>query len=171
MTNPQDALNEAVARETGEGRFQAKVSTAGTEIIVDEPVDAGGLGSGPTPYQLLASALAACTTMTLRLYAERKGWPVRNIRTAVGHHREEGKSPADVFVRRVSFAGELDAEQRARLIEIADRCPVHRTLTGAARVETKVGEGLPPASPSTTHMVDMEALIHVGRGSYDFTER
>ena len=93
--------------------------------------------------------------MTLRLYAERKGWPLRNIRTAVGHHREEGTSPADVFVRRVSFAGELDAEQRARLIEIADRCPVHRTLTGAARVETKVGEGLPPASSSTSHMVDM----------------
>lgn len=171
MTQADTALDEAVATETGEGRYQVALSSGGTHFLADEPVAAGGLGSGPTPYQLLASALAACTTMTLRLYVERKGLPVRNICTAVGHHREAGAERADLFVRRISFEGELDADQRQRLLEIADRCPVHRTLMGGSRVETMFGDALPPSAPAATHMVDMEALIAVGRPSFDFTQR
>ncbi len=163
-----ETLEEAVASKTGEGRFQLAISAGGAHFMADEPVAVGGLGSGPTPYQLLAAALAACTTMTVQLYADRKGWAVRVHCTAVGHRREEGSIPADVFSRRIKFEGDITPEQRTRLLEIADRCPVHRTLTEGARVRT--AEVLPEAAPATTHMADMEALIAVGRGSFDFTE-
>lgn len=170
MKQADGTLDEALANETGEGRFQVAISSGGAHFFADEPVASGGLGSGPTPYQLLASALAACTTMTLRLYAERKNLPVHNICTAVGHHREMSPSPTDVFVRRISFHGDIDAEQRKRLLEIADRCPVHQTLMAGSRVETELGGALPISPPAAAHMVDMEALIAVGRRSFDFTE-
>lgn len=170
MTERTATMDEAVAQDTGTGTFQVRIHTAGVEILADEPIAAGGLGSGPTPYQLLASALASCTTMTLRLYATRKGWPVGHIRTAVGHTRDAGLSPPDRFTRRIHIEGDLGAEQRARLIDIADRCPVHRTLTTGARVETLAGDTVPPAQRATDHAVDMEALIAVGRGSFDFVQ-
>ncbi|MBB4838554.1 putative redox protein [Sphingomonas kyeonggiensis] len=163
-----ETLDEAVATKSGAGRFQLEISAGGAHFTADEPVEVGGLGTGPTPYQLLAAALAACTTMTLQLYADRKGWPVRVHCTAVGHRREEGQNPPDVFSRRIKFEGEITPEQRGRLLEIADRCPVHRTLTEGARVRT--AEALPEAAPAIAHMADMEALIAVGRGSFDFTE-
>jgi putative redox protein len=169
VADPVATMDEAIAEDTGEGAFQARIRTAGVEILADEPVAVGGLGSGPTPYQLLASALAACTTMTIRLYATRKGWPVDRIRTAVGHGRDAGATPSDRFTRRIELDGDLDDEQRARLLEIADRCPVHRTLAAGARVETLAGAAPPPAQRATDHVVDMEALIAVGRGSFDFT--
>lgn len=165
-----EALDEAVATKTREGRFQLAVTAGGARFMADEPVSAGGLGSGPSPYQLLAAALAACTTMTLQLYADRKGWKVTVLCTAVGHRREDGAEPPDVFSRRITFDGDIDATQRARLLEIADRCPVHRTLSHGARVLT-VEDAVPDAAPATAHMADMEALIAVGRGSFDFTER
>lgn len=170
MTEPAASMDEAVAEDTGPGTFQTRIRTAGTEILADEPVSAGGLGTGPTPYQLLASALAACTTMTLRLYATHKNLPLARIRTAVGHSRDAQASPADVFTRRIELEGELDDGQRARLLEIADRCPVHRTLSAGARIETRAGDSPPPAHPATNHMADMEALIAVGRGSFDFVQ-
>jgi putative redox protein len=167
---PDSVAGGASAEETGGGRFQVRIEAGGTALIADEPVAAGGLGSGPTPYELLCAALAACTTMTLRLYAEGKGWPVAAIRTQVGHRREIGRTPPDLFVRRIALPAGLDADQRARLIAIADRCPVHRTLTGGARVETQASDATPPGDPDIAHVADMEALIAVGRGSYDFTE-
>lgn len=167
---PDSVAGGASAEETGGGRFQVRIEAGGTALIADEPVAAGGLGSGPTPYELLCAALAACTTMTLRLYAEGKGWPVAAIRTQVGHQRESGKTPPDLFVRRIALPAGLDADQRARLIAIADRCPVHRTLTGGARVETQASDAAPPGDLDVAHAIDMEALIAVGRGSYDFTE-
>lgn len=169
-TDPADRMDEAVAEDTDAGTFQARIRTAGIDILADEPVSVGGLGSGPTPYQLLASALASCTTMTLRLYATRKGWRVRRIRAAVGHSRDAGIAPADRFTRRIEVEGELDQAQRSRLLEIADRCPVHQTLTGGARVETRMGAAAAPAARSVDHAADMEALIAVGRGSWDFTQ-
>ncbi len=164
-----DKLEEAIAEKTGEGRYQLSVAAGGAHFMADEPEDVGGLGSGPSPYQLLASALAACTTMTLLLYAERKGWDVKVRCTAVGHRKEPGEELPDVFTRRIEFEGDIDPEQKARLLEIADRCPVHRTLTRGARVLT-AESGLPESAPATSHMVDMEALIAVGRGSFDFSE-
>ena len=104
-------------------------------FIADEPESMGGLGSGPTPFNLLSSALAACTTMTLRMLADRKGWKVDRIRTAVAHRKEAGTEPADLFTRQVTLEGNLDADQRNALLAAADRCPVHRTLERGARFE------------------------------------
>lgn len=119
---------DAVAEETGLGKFQLALRSGGSRWLADEPEASGGLGSGPTPYDLLSSALAACTTMTLRHYVDGRGWPVSRIRTEVNHRRDKDRSPPDVFSRQVAIEGELDDGQRAHLLEIAQKCPVHRTL-------------------------------------------
>lgn len=154
-----DVALDAVARDTGAGKFQVAVQVAGVALMLDEPVSVGGLGSGPTPYQMLASALAACTTMTLRVYTLQKGWPVTGIRTLAGHQRQAGAVPADLFTRRIEIEGNLDAAQRTRLLEIADRCPVHRTLTGGARVETELADVVAPTEPAAAHAADLEHAI------------
>jgi len=100
-------------------------------------VTEGGSGFGPNPYDLLAAALATCTTMTVRLYADHKAWPLEHIAVTVTHAKEVGATPADVFSRAVTLTGALDASQRERLMQIAERCPVHRTLTAGARILTR----------------------------------
>lgn len=150
---------QVVAEETGAGRYQVAVHAGGVRLLADEPEAVGGLGSGPTPHDLLAASLAACTTMTLRMYAERKGWPVEHIRTSVGHDKDAGASPPDLFTRHLSIDGTLAPDQRARLAEIADMCPVHRTLTRGARIETVVCSEAPVAEPVEAHAEAMaEAL-------------
>jgi putative redox protein len=148
--------DDAVATETRRGRFQVSLDVAGQTLLADEPASVGGLGSGPNPFQLLASALAACTTMTLRLYADQKGWPVTSIRTAAGHSRQPGATPVDLFTRRITIDGPLSQEQTDRLLEIADRCPVHRTLTAGARVDTSLGSPPAPCGPSDDHAAAMD---------------
>lgn len=150
---------QVVAEETGAGRFQVAIHAGGIRLLADEPEAVGGLGSGPTPYDLLAAGLAACTTMTLRMYAERKGWPVTHIRTSVGHAKETGASPPDIFTRHFSVEGDLAPEQRARLTEIANMCPVHRTLTGGARVETVQCPEPPTAERVQAHADDMAETL------------
>lgn len=107
----------------------------------------GGLGSGPTPYDLLLAALGSCTSMTLRLFADRKGWPLANVRVALSDHKIQAEDCADCetregrideITRRISLRGELDAAQRAELLQIADKCPAHRTLHGEVKVRTQV---------------------------------
>ncbi|MDM0033471.1 OsmC family protein [Variovorax sp. J22P271] len=117
--------------------------SGGSRWLADEPAAAGGLGSGPTPYNLLSSALAACTTMTLRHYADSKGWPVTRILTAVSHRKDKSTSPTDVFSRQVSIDGAITQEQRTQLLGVAQRCPVHRTLESGVRFEAVESE--PPA--------------------------
>ncbi|MDP9890972.1 putative redox protein [Variovorax boronicumulans] len=134
---------DAEAEETGLGKFQLALRSGGSRWLADEPATVGGLGSGPTPYNLLSSALAACTTMTLRHYADSKGWPVTRIRTAVSHRKDKAASPPDVFSRRVSMDGAITEAQRAQLLDMAQRCPVHRTLEEGAGFEPVEGE--PPA--------------------------
>ena len=129
--------------ETGAGKFQVRVVTPSTTFLADEPVSVGGLDSGPTPYDLLSAGLGACTAMTCRLYAERKNWPLERVVVEVGHTAKTASGP-DRFVRKIAFQGALDEAQHARLLEIADRCPVHRTLTESAVVET---ERLPGDAP------------------------
>jgi uncharacterized OsmC-like protein len=113
----------------------------------DEPVELGGTDLGPTPYGLLSAALAACTSMTLRLYAKQKGWPLDEARVVVRHEKIYAKDCAecetkegrlDRMEREITLVGALDDAQRRRLLEIADRCPVHRTLTGEVRIETRL---------------------------------
>ena len=123
----------AEAEETGLGKLQLAVRAGQANFIADEPESLGGLGSGATPYDLLSAGLAACTTMTLRLYATNKGWPVERIRTAVAHSKDPAAQPPDSFARRITIIGALDDEQRAKLIGAADRCPAHRTLERGSR--------------------------------------
>jgi putative redox protein len=161
---PADPLaavgEEVVVAETGLGRLQVEARTASGAILIDEPVSVGGLGSGPNPYDLLSAALGACTTMTLRLYAERKGWPLTRVQVSVLHHRAS-LDARDLFDRTISLEGPLDDAQRAQLLAIAERCPVHRTLDRGADVRTSLSEAAASAEPSLAHppehMRDAEA--------------
>jgi uncharacterized OsmC-like protein/fermentation-respiration switch protein FrsA (DUF1100 family) len=137
---------EVVVEEIGEGNFQVEVLAGGVRFLADEPVEVGGLGAGPTPYDLLCAALGACTAMTVRMYARRKEWPLRRVRVCVGHARTKEEDPPDGFLREVALEGDLTDEQRSRLIEIAERCPVHASLKQGARVSTQqVGQIIPLA--------------------------
>jgi len=110
-------------------------------LRADEPVDVGGEDTGPTPFELVSAGLGACTSMTLRMVADRKGWPLEEVRVHVRHDKEpvDGERPRDVFDRVVELSGALDDDQRRRLLEIADRCPVHRALHGGVTIRTKEG--------------------------------
>jgi putative redox protein len=115
----------------------------GHRLVADEPEIAGGDDRGPTPYELLLAALGSCTSMTLLLYANRKNWPLEQVEVRLTHDRIHAKDCADcetkegridTITREIRVAGTLTDEQRARLLEIAQRCPVHRTLTGEISV-------------------------------------
>lgn len=147
-----------LVEETGAGKFQMQVSAGGARFVADEPVDVGGLGSGPSPYQLLAAGLGACTAMTVRLYADHKGWPLERVRVEARHDKHADQTPPDVFERRIALEGGLDAPQTAKLFEIADRCPVHRTLERGATVTTSPLSAPPQPGPGAEeHFRDMEA--------------
>ena len=118
-------------------------------LIADEPTSVGGTDQGPTPYEYLSAALGACTSMTLRLYARRKKIPLSHVTVDVTHNREhfadcencdDGSPKADVFSRQIRLEGDLSDEQRAALLRIADKCPVHRTLESVAVIKTKLVE-------------------------------
>ncbi len=136
----------AVARN--DGGIPTRVTSRGFAMIVDEPIDVGGLEQGPTPYDHLATALAACTSMTLRMYADRKEMALESAVTEVTHDRVHAKDcqecdhaegRIDVLRRVVTLTGDLSDDDRARLMSIADRCPVHRTLEGQLEVHTTAG--------------------------------
>ena len=146
------------AVETGKGKFQLRLQTGKHQLIADEPASFGGLDSGPSPFQLLASALASCMTMTVRLYADQKEWPLKRIRAGVGHRREPDQSPRDRFDVRLTFDGDLDPEQRKRLVEIAGKCPVHRALTEGARFTVMESPEEPPCEPPEAHAEAMERV-------------
>lgn len=158
MASQDEAVVEGVeVRETGGGKFQVEVNAGGTHFLVDEPASAGGLGSGPNPYDLLASALGACTAMTVRLYATRKGWPLESVTVRV-LHRREGLETKDRFAREIVLVGDLTPEQRRRMLEIANRCPVHETLERGSEIITILAQkplagGLDPEPVG--HMNDM----------------
>ena len=150
---------EVLVAETGLGRLQMEARTASGAFLIDEPASVGGLGSGPNPYDLMSAALGACTAMTLRLYAERKGWPLRRVQVSVLHHRASLEA-RDTFARTIRVEGPLDEAQKAQLIQIAERCPVHRTLERGADVRTTLTAAAMAAAPSTAvppeHVRDME---------------
>jgi uncharacterized OsmC-like protein/alpha/beta superfamily hydrolase len=121
---------------TGAGKFQVSVQAGPTRFLADEPKEVGGLGSGPTPYELVSAGLGACTAITLRLYADQKAWPLTGVSVKVMHCKVKDRTPADVFAREITLEGPLDGAQQTRLMEIAEKCPVHRTLEAGSRVET-----------------------------------
>jgi putative redox protein len=136
---------EAFARDSGPGPLRGQVNTAGQAFVTDEPFSNNGTEMGPSPHTLVSAGLAACTALTLRSYADRKGWPMTHAEVTAEHFKDEGQTPPDRFSRKITLHGDLDAEQTQRLLEIADRCPVHRTLVGGSRVETEVVPAKPAA--------------------------
>lgn len=119
---------------TDAGKFRQTVRIGPHVLVADEPVDKGGDDAGPEPHEWLLAGLATCTSMTVKMYADHKGWPLERVEVTVeGAHRDG----AFVMQRRLKLEGaSLTDEQRARLVEIANRCPVHKTLTGTIRIET-----------------------------------
>ncbi|MGI8942791.1 MAG: bifunctional alpha/beta hydrolase/OsmC family protein [Qipengyuania sp.] len=137
---------EGVVVQTGHGKFGTEVHTTGHRFIADEPKSYGGENTGPTPYDLLLAALGACTAMTMKMYADKKGWRFSGARIHLTHsrnhaedcyHCEKADAKVQAIGRRIELLGEeLTAEQRSKLIGIADKCPVHRTLEGELHVHT-----------------------------------
>ena len=136
--------------ETGLGKYQVEARMGDAALLIDEPLEAGGLGSGPNPYDLISAAVGACTTMTVRLYANRKGWPLTRVRTAVRHSRA-GLEARDRFELALTLEGTLDDAQRARLMEIAERCPVHLTLARGSEVQARL---VPEGKSALMHPVE-----------------
>ncbi len=140
--------DKTVTARTGAGGFLTEIRANGHSLTADEPASVGGTDLGPTPYELLASSLAACTSMTLRMYADHKKLSLRAAEVEVIHSKEHaddcekdvsaGNAKIDVFKRTVKLEGDLDEKQRQRMLEIADRCPVHKTLHSAVRVQTEL---------------------------------
>lgn len=137
---------EVVVAETREGRFTQSITAAGHALRADEPQSLGGLGSAPGPYDYLLAGLGACTTMTVRMYADLKKLPLDRISVRLKHEKihaadcadcETREGKIDRIEREIRFDGALDDTQRAKLLEIADKCPVHRTLHGEVQVVTR----------------------------------
>jgi putative redox protein len=136
--------NPCATVESADGIYAELIKARTHSWAAGEPVDVGGIDNGPTPYELLLSALGACTAITLEMYAARKGWPLTKVHVTLEHSKEvkpgenDGR-PLDMIDRIVRLEGPLDAEQRARLIEIANKCPVHQTLTNRIDISTMLG--------------------------------
>ena len=136
---------EVQVAEAGDGKFTQHVRLGQHLQIADEPVAAGGRDAGPGPYDYLLAALGSCTSMTLRMYADLKKFPLERVEVHLRHRKihaqdcaecatQEGK--VDEIERRINLIGPLSAEQREKLLQIADKCPVHRTLTSDIRIVT-----------------------------------
>lgn len=129
------------------GNLKQDIQLGPHRILADEPVEAGGEGRGPDPYELLLAALGACTSMTVLLYSRRKQWPLQGVEVRLRHARVHAEDCADCetkdgmldrIERELALEGELSPEQRERLLQIAERCPVHRTLTSTIRIESRL---------------------------------
>ncbi|MGA3115625.1 MAG: alpha/beta fold hydrolase [Syntrophobacteraceae bacterium] len=138
-----------IATLTGKTGFRTEIIANGHSLIADEPIPVGGANSGPTPYDLLVSALGACTGMTVRMYADRKKLPLDSIIVRLRHEKihaedcqdcEDPKSKIDFIQREIELKGDLDLPTRQRLLEIANRCPVHRTLESGSRIASTLKE-------------------------------
>ena len=149
LTDRGEAPRQVVVRETRNSKLQQTVTVGPHRMIADEPVAVGGEDSGPGPYDFLLAALGACTSMTMRLYAERKALPLDRITVALRHSKihakdceecETREGMLDQIDRVIGMEGALDADQRKRLMEIADKCPVHRTLTSEIRILTRAAD-------------------------------
>lgn len=133
---------------TGRTGYMTEALVNGHRLIVDEPVEVGGTNKGPSPYDYLLTALGACTSITLRMFADRKDWPLESVAVRLKHEKihaedcrdcETKTGKIDRIERELELVGPLDDEQRQRLLEIADKCPVHRTLHSEIKVTTKLG--------------------------------
>lgn len=144
VANPAPGI--VVVSETGASKLQNIIAAGKHRVLADEPLDVGGMDSGPGPYDFLLGALGACTSMTMRLYAERKSIPLTRTTVTLKHSRihaqdceecETREGMISKIDRTIAMEGNLDAEQRKKLMEIADKCPVHRTLTSEIKIVTQ----------------------------------
>ena len=146
MTTDEAGQHEGTVTvtESGPGTYTQEITAGNHTIVADEPRPIGD-DAGPTPYDLLLAGLGACTSMTVRMYADRKGWPLEQIRVTLRHSRIHAKDCADCETssgwidhidREVELTGDLDDTQRQRLMAIAERCPVHQTLTSEVNITT-----------------------------------
>ncbi|MBA4802766.1 MULTISPECIES: bifunctional alpha/beta hydrolase/OsmC family protein [Euryhalocaulis] len=148
IAEAEEGPERVLAEETGKGKFQTRITAGKHEFLADEPERIGGLDSGPDPYELLVSALGACTSMTVRMYAERKEWPLKSVSVSLHHQKDyaddcdgcvQGEPrKLDIITRELHLEGDLSAEQREKLLEIADKCPVHRTLNSPVIIRTRL---------------------------------
>lgn len=143
--NPPEVIDNRVTARTGPEGFRTEMFANGFPLVADEPLEYGGGNEGPSPYEYLLAALGACTGMTLQMYARSKGWSLDEAVVRLSHQKihardcrdcDEKEGRIDRFERELDLRGELDGAQRQRLLEIAERCPVHQTLTKTARIET-----------------------------------
>lgn len=141
--------SEVIVEWSGEAPFRQRISAAGHAFIADEPEDVGGGNAGPNPYDLLLAGLGACTAMTLRLYAERKGLPLRHVTVTLKHEKMHAADCQDCQTREgridriervIRLEGELSTDERARLLDIANKCPVHRTLHAEVSIPTRLAD-------------------------------
>ncbi|HJZ76106.1 MAG TPA: OsmC family protein [Vicinamibacterales bacterium] len=142
------AVGEPMVIVEGDGSsFVQRIKAGAHELVADEPVAAGGGDAGPDPYRLLLAALGSCTSMTITMYARRKQWPVTRIRVELSHakvwtqdcaHCDTREGRLDRVHRSIQLEGDLSADQRRRLIEIAEKCPVHRTLASTMDIVTRL---------------------------------
>jgi putative redox protein len=137
---------EVVVRGSAQA-FVQEVEAGGHRLVADEPAAVGGTDRGPTPYDLLLAALGSCTSMTIGMYARRKGLPLESVSVRLRHSKIHAADCADCETREglldqierdLELVGDLDDEQRARLLEIADKCPVHRTLSSRIAIRTRL---------------------------------
>lgn len=146
---PPPGVPEGIVRVTEadpDGFLQDVTAGPAHHALADEPVAFGGTDRGMSPYGFISAGLGACTSMTIRMYARRKGWPLTHVRVDVTHEKQHaedagtgGEARVDTFNRKIFLEGDLDETQRARLLEIADKCPVHRTLEASAQIVTELG--------------------------------
>ena len=147
--SPDGPRDVVLVSETGDGKFQLEIAIGPHRLLADEPVSAGGYDSGPSPYDLLTAALGACTAMTVRLYADRKGLPLERVRVNLRHDKihasdcaecETKEGRIDRIERVLDLDGPLDDAARAKLLEIANKCPVHRTLRSEVFIPTRLAD-------------------------------
>jgi uncharacterized OsmC-like protein len=145
QTEAEAAAGRVIVTDSGRGRFEQLLFAGRHIMAADEPVADGGADAGPGPYDLLLMALGACTSMTLRLYASRKHWPLERVVVRLAHDKRhsddcrdcpEKASLVDHIDRTIELIGPLDSTQRERLLDIANKCPVHRTLTSTIEIAT-----------------------------------
>ena len=132
---------EVIVRENGGSAYEQEIIAGRHRFVADEPVTIGGQDAGPAPYDFLMAGLGACTSMTLRMYAERRNLPLKRVTVGLRHEKiqRDGETlKIDRFVRTITLEGDLSDAQRDKLLEIANKCPVHRTLSGEILIETEL---------------------------------
>ena len=140
-------MPRSVFVHSGSMRYGQNISVGSHVLQADEPSDYGGNDVGPNPYELLLAALGACTSMTVQMYAERKQWPLHGVQVSLSYEKIHAEDCAECETKvgmvdrievGISFTGDLSAEQQRRLLEIANKCPVHRTLVSRVQIDTRL---------------------------------